>query len=156
MMCTLASSSSGNSALISDGATHILIDAGISARRISGELKKLGVEPRDIAAILITHEHSDHICGLGTFLKRFPVPVYSSLGTAAALRGLVPPGLLSVFEGERFSIGGAAVEPFDTPHDACQSVGYMLTVGGRCVVVATDLGCVPQRVLSYIDRKSVV
>lgn len=81
-LCTLASGSSGNCLLASDGTTHLLIDAGISARRICKSLRALGVEPAGLSGILITHEHSDHIGGLATLTKQLRLPVYASRGTA--------------------------------------------------------------------------
>ena len=80
-VCTLASGSSGNCLLVSDGATHILVDAGISCRRITTALKALGIDPKELAGVLVTHEHTDHIAGLATMTKQLAVPVYASRGT---------------------------------------------------------------------------
>ncbi|UQT48726.1 MBL fold metallo-hydrolase [Flavonifractor plautii] len=84
-LCTLASGSSGNSLLVTDGRTHVLVDAGISCRRICTGLKELGVEPTELAGVLITHEHSDHISGLTTLTKQLRLPVYASPGTGRQL-----------------------------------------------------------------------
>ena len=84
-LCTLASGSSGNSLLVTDGRTHMLVDAGISCRRICTGLKELGVEPKELAGVLITHEHSDHISGLTTLTKQLKLPVYASPGTGRQL-----------------------------------------------------------------------
>ena len=91
-LCTLASGSSGNSLLVSDGRTHVLVDAGISCRRICTGLKELGVEPTELAGVLITHEHSDHVKGLSTFLKKNTLPVYGAAATLDFLdsNGIVP------------------------------------------------------------------
>ena len=93
-LCTLASGSSGNSLLVSDGRTHILVDAGISCRRITNSLKMLGVDPKELAGVLITHEHTDHMAGLATLTKQLRQP---GDGAAAVLPhrlsgGAVPPG----------------------------------------------------------------
>ena len=108
-LCTLASGSSGNSLLVTDGRTHVLVDAGISCRRICTGLKELGVEPTELAGVLITHEHSDHISGLTTLTKQLRLPVYARPGTGrqlcyriAFLEELLRP----VAPGEGFSIGG--------------------------------------------------
>ena len=84
-LCTLASGSSGNSLLVTDGRTHVLVDAGISCRRITQALASLDLTLEDIDAILITHEHVDHVRALGTLQKKCAVPLYASRGTAAAL-----------------------------------------------------------------------
>ena len=112
-LCTLASGSSGNSLLVTDGRTHVLVDAGISCRRICTGLKELGVEPTELAGVLITHEHSDHISGLTTLTKQLRLPVYASPGTGrqlcyriAFLEELLRP----VAPGEGFSVGGLAIE----------------------------------------------
>ena len=84
-LCTLASGSSGNSLLVTDGRTHVLVDAGISCRRICTGLKELGVEPTELAGVLITHEHSDHISGLTTLTKQLRLPVCQPWDGAAAL-----------------------------------------------------------------------
>ena len=152
-LCTLASGSSGNSLLVTDGRTHVLVDAGISCRRICTGLKELGVEPTELAGVLITHEHSDHISGLTTLTKQLRLPVYASPGTGrqlcyriAFLEELLRP----VAPGEGFSIGGLAIESFPTSHDAAESVGYALSAGGRKAAVVTDLGYVTEAVLRCI------
>ena len=151
-LCTLASGSSGNSLLVTDGRTHVLVDAGISCRRICTGLKELGVEPTELAGVLITHEHSDHISGLTTLTKQLRLPVYASPGTGrqlcyriAFLEELLRP----VAPGEGFSIGG--IESFPTSHDAAESVGYALSAGGRKAAVVTDLGYVTGAVLRGIQ-----
>lgn len=133
-LCTLASGSSGNSLLVSDGDTHVLVDAGISCRRITTALKDLGVDPAALSAVLITHEHSDHISGLTTLTKHFHVPVYASRGTGRQLCYRIPflDEVLRPFTpGESFSIGSIGVESFPTPHDAAESTGYALSAGWK-------------------------
>ena len=148
-LTTLASGSSGNSLLVSDGKTHILIDAGISARRITKSLRELGVDPAELAGILITHEHSDHISGLTTLTKQFGMPVYASKGTGRQLcyRIAFLEDRLRAFEaGAVFEMGGLTVESFPTPHDTAESVGYAVSAGGRKAAVVTDLGRVTEEV----------
>ncbi|MEG2118829.1 MAG: MBL fold metallo-hydrolase [Pseudoflavonifractor sp.] len=148
-LCTLASGSSGNCLLMTDGATHILVDAGISARRISSGLRELGIQPGDLTGILITHEHSDHIAGLTTLLKQLTVPVYTSRATGRQLCYRIPAMecYLHDFEpGDGFELGSMGVESFPTPHDAAGSVGYAVRCGCRKAAVVTDLGEVTQAV----------
>lgn len=117
-LCTLASGSSGNSLLVSDGDTHILVDAGISCRRITTALKGLGIDPASLSAVLITHEHTDHISGLTTLTKQRKVPVYASRGTGRQLcyRIAFLDEVLHPFTpGESFSIGSIDIETFPTP-----------------------------------------
>ena len=89
-VCTIASGSGGNCVYVSAGDTHILIDAGISCRRISTALKALGVEVSDLSGVLITHEHSDHVAGLTTMMKRHAIPLYASAPTLNVLKEKLP------------------------------------------------------------------
>ena len=144
-VCTLASGSSGNCLLVRAGKTCLLVDAGISCRRIVRAMRELGVEAKDLSGVLVTHEHSDHIAGLATLTKQFRLPVYASRGTGwelcrriAFVEELIRP----VEPGARFQVGELEAESFPTPHDAAQSVGYVLSDGGKRAAVATDLGYV--------------
>ena len=138
---TLASSSSGNAALARHGDTAVLIDAGISARRITLSLAQLGLAPDALRAVLITHAHSDHVSGLAALSKKYAVPVFASRGTA---RSLVCPGdALHSFEpGDAFSIGAFEVRSFRTSHDAAGSVGYRLDCASGSLGLLTDTGYV--------------
>ena len=146
---TLASGSSGNAALISSGNTHILLDAGISARRITTGLKALGIEPEELSAVLITHEHHDHVSGLPVLTKKRKLPI---LGTGPTLRKLVEktPALETMVEerepGVGFSMGQLWIQPFSTPHDAAGSVGYSIAGEDGRIVLCTDLGYVTPEV----------
>lgn len=158
-LTTLASGSSGNCALLSDGETHVLLDAGISCRRITGALGALGLEPAALAGVLITHEHTDHISGLAALAKRYRVPVYTSPGTGrqlcyriAALEDLLHP----VAPGAAFTLGGLDVETFPTLHDAAAPMGFAVSGGGRKAAVVTDLGVVTQDVRAGIAGASLV
>jgi len=152
-LCTLASGSSGNSLLVTDGATHLLIDAGISAKRICASLRALDVAPEELSGILITHEHSDHISGLATLTKRLGIPVYASRGTALALDyriAFLSEHLRPFRPGESFEVGTLGVETFPTSHDAAESTGYAVSAHGRKAAVATDLGHVTGQVLDGV------
>lgn len=146
-----ASGSTGNAALISCGNTHILLDAGISAKRISTGLRTLGIKPSDLAAILITHEHSDHVAGLPVFTKKAGVPIYATGPTCQAWyrknRCDEVKSLMQEREaGAGFQIGSLWVESFPTPHDAAGSVGYSLCGDDGRIVLATDLGHITEEV----------
>lgn len=142
---TLASGSSGNCAVVSDGRVHILIDAGISTRRISQGLKALGVELRHISGVLITHEHIDHVAALPVLCKQTQAPLYTAEGTAQALCGRWG-GLVErfrVFEpGQRFAAEGLEIGTFATSHDCACPTGFSVTDGERKLVLCTDTGFV--------------
>ena len=147
---TLASGSGGNAALVSCGDTHVLLDAGISARRITAALRGLGVEPSRLRGVVVTHEHSDHVAGLATLAKQLRLPVYATCPTLDRLRPRVPflEELGRVFEpGEGFPLGELWVDSFPTSHDAACSVGYTFTGDGGKAAVATDLGRLTPEVL---------
>ena len=152
--CTLYSSSSGNCTFISDTKTNILIDAGVSAARITTALQKIGVNPCDIDAVLVTHEHSDHTCGLSVFTRKYGVAVYANRVTADDIISgdcAVESKYISIFEtGESFDIGTAKIRPFKTPHDALESVGYTIGFGDRKFGFATDTGCITKQMLSAL------
>lgn len=151
---TLASGSGGNAALVSCGETHILLDAGVSARRITGGLKALGVAPEMLSAILITHAHHDHISGLSVLTKRVRAPIVATGPTCRQICYKVPfvEDLMRAQEaGSGIPIGPMWVESFPTPHDAEGSVGYSISAGGRRLVLCTDLGYVTREVRAAVE-----
>lgn len=154
-----ASGSSGNCIFVSSDTTNLLIDAGISMRRISASLKNRGFSFADINAILITHEHSDHISALGMISKYHEIPIFSTPGTAEYILRTqpVPPERIHTFEPcSDFCIGDICVSTFLTSHDAAQSVGYRLSDGCRSLSLATDLGFVSQGVFDAVCGSDTV
>lgn len=155
--CPLFSGSEGNCTYIGNADAGILIDAGVSAKRIETALLERGIDPRRITAVFVTHEHSDHIAGLKVLTKRYGMRVYATRGTMEAL-----------CEGDRVAVGtacfalpadnatvieegGCAVTAFTTPHDSRQSCGYRVqTADDRTVAVATDMGQMTQTVRAAI------
>ena len=144
--CTFASSSAGNCSLLSCGDTHILIDAGISCRRIAASLKELGLGLADLSAIVITHSHGDHITGLTTLLKQRAIPVHCSEACARQLsyriagidRCLYPFAL-----GDSITIGGCTITSIPTSHDASGSTGYHFAWQEQRLGYLTDTGILP-------------
>ena len=143
-LCPLFSGSSGNSIYVSFGGMKFLVDVGMAAARIEGELREIGVDIRDIDAIFITHEHVDHIRGLGVICRRFGIPVYASEGTWDAVMEKecrIPARCVRAFyAGEDFYLGDVNVHPFQIPHDAAQPTGYAFSCRGLKCAVATDIG----------------
>ena len=153
-----ASGSSGNCLLLSSGSTHILIDAGISKRRIEQSLAQSGLSMREIGGVLITHEHSDHISGLKMLIKHCAPPIYAPRTVANRLRGCLPEaeGLLHVIPvNEAFTIGSLTVTAFHTPHDTDESVGYRVE-GEGIFALATDMGHVTEEVFSALSGADTV
>ncbi|MBO4915793.1 MAG: MBL fold metallo-hydrolase [Oscillospiraceae bacterium] len=138
---TLASSSGGNAALVRYSGTALLIDAGISARRIAQSLAQLGMSPGELDAVLITHAHSDHISGIATLVKKYALPVYASRGTAQFLP-CAADALRIVGEQDVFEIGAFTVRSFPTSHDAAGSTDYRLDCDEGSIGLLTDTGYV--------------
>lgn len=153
-----ASGSSGNCLLLSDDRTNILIDAGISMRRVVSALAQLGISMEDIGGVLITHEHSDHVSGLRMLLKYYHIPVFAPHTVANRLRGFIPEteeNLKIIPVGEEFELGSLHITAFHTPHDTDESVGYR--VRGRGVfAIATDMGHVTDEVLASLSGAGTV
>lgn len=161
----LASGSRGNSAIVESSSARILVDAGISCRETFKRLKLLGRTPRDITAILITHEHSDHVHGLATLAKKLDVPVFMTGAThqawARAWRdesGELPKleRLELFFSGRSFQIADITVTPFTIPHDAADPVGFTFRTEGAKVAIVTDLGYMPASVRDQLRSCDVL
>ena len=153
--CPLCSGSSGNATYIEAGSARILIDAGLSCKRITELLQMIGVDPRTLSAILVTHEHIDHVRGVNILSKKYDLPVYANADTWSVLKAPfkdVAPKNVCVFKSDRdFYLSGVRILPFSVPHDAIHAVGYTLFFGGHKVGVCTDLGHVDARILSILS-----
>ena len=145
-LCSIASGSSGNCIYVGSDSTHLLVDTGISKKRIEESLAELEVKGEELNGILITHEHSDHIQGLGVFCRKYEVPIYASRGTIAGIcacktLGKMPDGLFhEIASDETFDIGDLTVKPFSISHDANEPTGFRIEKEKKAVAVATDLG----------------
>lgn len=137
---SLGSGSKGNATLVSDGETHVLVDCGFGLRDTERRLARFGVHPRQLAAVLVTHEHGDHIGGVGALARRHGLPVYLSPGTWLSGRlGNVPRHRL-IEPQARFAINGLEIEPVTVPHDAREPVQFCFLAHQRRLGVLTDLG----------------
>ncbi len=145
-MMTIASGSSGNCIYVGNDNTHILIDTGVSRKRIVDGLKTAGLDISDIDAVLVTHEHSDHIKGLGVLSRKDEIPIYSTKGTIEGIKSCDTIGELnselfhSVLADEDFCINDLTVRAFNISHDANEPVAYTICDGGKKIGIATDLG----------------
>ena len=142
--CSLFSGSSGNCTYISAGDSGILIDAGVSAKRIREALAARDIDPASIRGIFVTHEHSDHIGGVRVLANQYGCPVYASKGTLAGMdkANALPSGqLFALGAGESVAVGDLQITAFATPHDTPESTGYAVeTADGTRLAVATDMG----------------
>ncbi len=140
-ICLLASGSKGNSLLVESGQTRLLIDAGLSARELRKRLEMVGVEAESLNALLITHEHTDHVRGLGPLVRQLNLPVYLQSDLARKLPDVGKPECVREFaDGEDFTINDLAIRPFAITHDSLAPVGFTLSGEQGKVGIATDLG----------------
>ena len=145
-LCSIASGSSGNCTYVGSDCTHLLIDVGISGKRAESGLNTLGLSGRDVDGILITHEHADHIAGLGVLARKYEIPIYATKGTISAITkmkqiGEIAPDLFcEIREDQKFTIKDLTVNPMKISHDAAQPVAYRISYGSKKVGVCTDLG----------------
>lgn len=152
--CTLASGSSGNCTVVFHGSTYILIDAGISLRRICASLKCLDITPDMLDAVFITHSHSDHIYALKNGAVELGVPIFAPAGECGAIIEAAPaaePVLNAFPAGSSFQLGELEIASFRTPHDTPESVGYCVRAGGKRFALATDLGYLTNTVVDAVS-----
>ncbi len=142
----LFSGSSGNAIYVGCDDAHILVDAGMSGTRVIQELCRVGVDPRRLSAILVTHEHADHIKGIGILSRKLDLPVFATEGTWRGMYAKIGPIAEKnriIIEADRdFFMGSIDVTPFSIPHDAAEPVGFTFGVDGAKLAIATDLGCI--------------
>lgn len=158
--CALRSGSSGNSIFIGSGESRILVDAGVCCRTIEESLAEIGEEAAKLNGILVTHEHTDHIAGIGVMMRRYQIPVYANKATWHAMRtiiGKIDEKLICVLDtGREIAIGDLAVTSFTTPHDAAASVGYRIETAKGSVSVFTDIGSLREELLQSVAGCRIV
>ena len=144
----LFSGSSGNCSIVSTDKTNILIDAGMTGKAITSALMDVDVDPADIDAIVVTHEHSDHIKAIGILSRKFDIPVYANEGTWKAMAPLIGDvamrNVRTFVTGQNFYVGDVDLTPFPTSHDAAEPVGYSFSNRGIRIVYMTDTGRVTE------------
>ena len=155
---SLISGSSGNSTFISDGSTNLLIDCGMSGKKLAESLASIGFTPDSLDAILITHEHIDHVRGAGIVARRHKIPIYTTAGTHAAMEiGNIDDTMRHIVCADQdFSIGSIGIRPFTIPHDAAEPVGYSFFCGNQKFSLATDIGAMNDTILNAIKGSESV
>ncbi len=155
--CSIASGSSGNCIYIGSEHSHLLVDTGISKKRIEEGLAKLEIHGEELQGILITHEHSDHIQGLGVFSRRYGIPIYATKGTIQGILecrtlGDIPEGLFhEIRADEPFDVGEITVAPFVISHDAKEPTGYRMEHNNKSIAIATDLGVYNDYIVQHLQ-----
>ncbi|MBQ9951125.1 MAG: MBL fold metallo-hydrolase [Clostridia bacterium] len=156
----LFSGSSGNAIYVGCDEAHFLVDAGVSGTRVAKALEGIGVAPGSLSGILVTHEHSDHIQGIGVLSRKYDVPIYATEGTWDAMMGkigAVAAKNICMIEPEiNFFLGPVEIMAFSTPHDAADSVGYAFELERAKFALATDIGCVRDSWFKHVKGADAV
>lgn len=156
-LCSIASGSSGNCICVGDANTHVLIDAGISGKRIEEGLNEIELKTSEMQGILVTHEHIDHIAGLGVLARRYGIPIYATEETVQAVLhtksvGKIEKGLFQIIQPyEEFQIGELVIRPISISHDAANPVAYKVKNNERSIAVVTDLGTYDQDLVEELQ-----
>ncbi len=156
---SLYSGSTGNCSIVQTEHTKILIDAGESAKKIAEALQALNINPEEINAVLITHEHSDHIKGLGTFSKKYHVPVYANTETWNAMpiqKEKIEIENRKEFLFSPFPIGDFEILPFSIPHDAANPCGFNITYKNKKISIATDIGHMNEQIIKHLTNSCFI
>ena len=156
--CSLYSGSSGNSLFVQTDNTKILVDAGESAKKIETALNSIDVNINDIDAVIVTHEHSDHIKGLSTISKKFDIPIYANKETWDAMPQVAEKtknqNLFNV--NEKFEIGDLKIVPFSIPHDAANPCGFNIFYNNQKISIATDIGHIDKKIIKNLEESSFI
>lgn len=158
--CSLYSGSSGNSLFIETDHTKLLVDAGVSSKKIEKALLDIEVDPSSLDGILITHEHTDHVQGLGTFSRKFDLPVFVNQETLDAMpkqRDKLKEDKIKTFHlSDKFSIGDLSIKPFAIPHDAVNPCGFNIWKDDKKISIATDIGHMTNTILKQLEESLFV
>ena len=154
--CSLYSGSSGNSLFIETQNTKLLVDAGVSSKKIETALNDINIDPNTLDGILITHEHTDHVQGLGTLSKKFDLPVFVNQETLDAMpkqRDKIAEKNIKTFKvTDKFEIGDLEIKPFSIPHDAANPCGFNIWKDNKKISIATDIGHMTNPILKNLEE----
>jgi phosphoribosyl 1,2-cyclic phosphodiesterase len=159
---SIASGSTGNCIYIGSEKTGILVDAGISGKRVEEGLNLLNRTAKDLQGILITHEHSDHIKGVGVLARKHGIPIYATPGTLREIRSMSSIGKIDkslfreIHADEKFVIEDLTIQPFRISHDAAEPVAYRVSTGGKSAAVCTDLGYYDEYIVEHLKGLNAV
>jgi len=158
--CSLFSGSSGNCLFVGTDNAKILIDGGVSGSKIATALKEIGENPEDLSAIFVTHEHNDHISGVGIMSRKYNIPIIATEKTWKAMRNslgkLSEENIVTMNKGTTRTINDIQVKNFATSHDAADPVAYSFECGGKKVAIATDTGCITQEVRDNVIGSDLI
>lgn len=158
--CSLASGSSGNCQYVGSKETKLLIDAGLTGKYIIKALENINIEANTIDGLIITHEHSDHIKGVGVLMRKFDIPLYANEKTWDAMKGKIGSVKgkdIRLFDDcDPFFIGDIKVNPYKISHDACNPMGYSFVHNDSKVSIATDLGCISDEIIDEIKGSDLL
>ena len=154
--CSLYSGSSGNSLFIETQNTKLLIDAGVSSKKIENALNDINIDPSTLDGILVTHEHIDHVQGLGTLSKKFDLPVFVNQETLDAMpkqKDKISEKNVKTFKiSDKFEIGDLEIKPFSIPHDAANPCGFNIWKDNKKISIATDIGHMTNPILKSLEE----
>ena len=158
--CSLYSGSSGNSLFVETKDTKILVDAGCSSKKIENALLDIDINPASLDGILVTHEHIDHVQGLGTLSKKFDLPVFVNQETLDAMpkqKDKIDCKNIKTFKvSDKFSIGDLEIKPFSIPHDAANPCGFNIWKDDKKISIATDIGHMTNNILKQLEESLFV
>ena len=154
--CSLYSGSSGNSLFVETQNTKLLIDAGVSSKKIETALNDINIDPSTLDGILVTHEHIDHVQGLGTLSKKFDLPVFVNQETLDAMpkqKDKISENNIKTFKiSDKFDIGDLEIKPFSIPHDAANPCGFNIWKDNKKISIATDIGHMTNPILKSLEE----
>lgn len=156
-LCSISSGSDGNCIYVGGEKGNVLVDAGLSGKKIENALQNIQIAPENLDAILVTHEHSDHISGVGVMARRYQIPIYATVETINAMLhiktlGRIPEGLFHIVEPDKeMAIKDLFIMPFSISHDASNPVAYTFECDGHKIGIATDLGTYDDYIVGNLE-----
>ena len=159
-LCSICSGSSGNCIYVGDNNTHIMVDAGVSGKRIETGLNEIDLKTSEMQGILVTHEHIDHIKGVGVLSRKYDIPIYAPHDTWVAMENIIGKikehNIKVMDRRSTISIKDIDVKSFIIPHDAASPVGYTINLGDKRASIATDFGTFTKEIEDNIKDSEII